>query len=431
MSSSLKGGQLNELAAKGFYSESDTEALSFSKAAELNLTAKFSKGLFRPSLIMVVPTLRCDHDCAYCQVSRAPLSSVDHELEMKPAQIAQAIDKIAAPAFKLEIQGGEPLLRPRFIIDLVKELRVLRGHGFDVVIASALGPDMSDDFLEWMHTENVSLSVSFDGIPSVHSKIRKSRLFDSFERFKQQLKRLSDANLSKNVGFVSTITREIIELGPRKIISACSDLGIRRIYSRPIANYGFATVTKKLIGYSRKEYSDFLEAYIDEIVKSFQRGEVFFDEGIGLYLSNLYSPELNVHVDMQSPSGYALSACIVNYDGNIFGSDEARMLFESTKNPLLPLARISGSELLENNIEGHEGLISSSFSECSPLCDTCAYMPFCGSDPVHHLASQGDFVGLKPNSGYCHHITDIYDILIKKIGNGEITNKMVVSWLKR
>jgi hypothetical protein len=58
-------------------------------------------------------------------------------------------------------------------------------------------------------------------------------------------------------------------------------------------------------------------------------------------------------------------------------------------------------------------------------------MPFCGSDPVHHLASQGDFVGLKPNSAYCHFVTDMYDLLIKKISDGDITDDMVVAWLRQ
>jgi radical SAM protein with 4Fe4S-binding SPASM domain len=124
-----------------------------------------------------------------------------------------------------------------------------------------------------------------------------------------------------------------------------------------------------------------------------------------------------------------MSACIINYDGNVFGSDEARMLYESTKNSVLPLGKIINDKLVPNKMAAHESILSSSFSELTPHCDTCAYMPFCGSDPIHHLASQGDFVGFKPNSDFCQQTITMNDLLINKIKSGEITNEMVALWL--
>ena len=418
-----------ELALKGFISNTPADKLHFNRAAELGLANKFSKNTNAPSLIMVVPTLRCDHDCMYCQVSRAPLSSKDHDLELSPKVTARVIDKIAANSFKLEIQGGEPLLRPQYIKDLVNEMRSLRGSNFGTVITTALGPELSEDFLDWAINEDVSFSVSFDGIPRVHSAIRKSKLFDSFDRLKQQLIRLSSAGLISRVGYVHTLTRETLDSGPLEIIKSCKELGISRLYSRPLADYGFAVATKKRIGYSRGELEVFLERYLDEIIACFNRGENFFDQSFGVHLKNLYRPESNTHVDIQSPAGYAMSACIINYDGNVFGSDEARMLYESTKNSVLPLGKIINDKLVPNKMAAHESILSSSFSELTPHCDTCAYMPFCGSDPIHHLASQGDFVGFKPNSDFCQQTITMNDLLINKIKSGEITNEMVALWL--
>ena len=39
--------------------------------------------------------------------------------------------------------------------------------------------------------------------------------------------------------------------------------------------------------------------------------------------------------------------------------------------------------------------------ECVPMCTDCGFLPYCGSDPVYHHATQGDVVGFKPTSGFC------------------------------
>ena len=39
-----------------------------------------------PSLFMIVPTLRCDHDCVYCQVSRVPISKDGYDLDEEHIQ---------------------------------------------------------------------------------------------------------------------------------------------------------------------------------------------------------------------------------------------------------------------------------------------------------------------------------------------------------
>ena len=46
-------------------------------------------------------------------------------------------------------------------------------------------------------------------------------------------------------------------------------------------------------------------------------------------------------------------------------------------------------------------LIAASLSQCAPECASCAFEPYCGSDPVYHHATQADPVGIKPLSEFC------------------------------
>jgi hypothetical protein len=46
-------------------------------------------------------------------------------------------------------------------------------------------------------------------------------------------------------------------------------------------------------------------------------------------------------------------------------------------------------------------LVSSSLTQCAPMCCDCAFEPHCGSNPVFHHATQNDPVGIKPLSEFC------------------------------
>ena len=117
----------------------------------------------KPSLIMVVPTLRCDHDCMYCQVSRAPLTSKKHDLTLTPEVIADAIDQIAAPNFKLEFQGGEPLLNfemVKYIVLEAKKRNLSLNRNLQFVIATTMSL-ITDEILDFCKEHKIIISSSF------------------------------------------------------------------------------------------------------------------------------------------------------------------------------------------------------------------------------------------------------------------------------
>jgi sulfatase maturation enzyme AslB (radical SAM superfamily) len=46
-------------------------------------------------------------------------------------------------------------------------------------------------------------------------------------------------------------------------------------------------------------------------------------------------------------------------------------------------------------------------------CSDCAFLPYCGADPVYHYATQGDMFGHRPTSGFCHKNKSIIRHLIE------------------
>ena len=62
-------------------------------------------------LHIFVVTLRCEHACPYCQVSRRNSEKTRYDLSEENAMRALELTfQTPSPAIKIEFQGGEPLL---------------------------------------------------------------------------------------------------------------------------------------------------------------------------------------------------------------------------------------------------------------------------------------------------------------------------------
>src|ERR1700730_12537832 len=125
-------------------------------------------------LHLFVVTLRCEHSCPYCQVSRR---SVDRERFDMSEETAMRAVRVAlsasAPMIKIEFQGGEPLLNFPLIQHIVETARrdAPAGKTLEFVIASNLAL-LDDDVLDFCRENSVLLSTSLDGPADLHNRNR-------------------------------------------------------------------------------------------------------------------------------------------------------------------------------------------------------------------------------------------------------------------
>ncbi len=160
---------------------------------------------------MIVPTLRCDHTCKYCQVSRASVNASGYDLDpdLIP-HIISTIKKLSIPPYKIEIQGGEPLLRFDLIQSIYEQCtETLGSSDFEMVIASSLSV-LNEDMLQWSRGRNITFSVSLDGEEVVHNSNRilghglaYSRTVSGVEAIKRSLG-------AGRVATVTTVTKDLI-----------------------------------------------------------------------------------------------------------------------------------------------------------------------------------------------------------------------------
>ena len=423
----LPAALVEELFAKSFIAEPGEEALRASLLAS-GLTTSMARALSRPGLFIVVPTLRCDHDCRYCQVSRAPLQAHGYDAvrEHIPA-ILKHIAVIAGRTAKIEFQGGEPLLAFAFIREFVRQADVvLAGRRVSYVICSALGP-LDDEIVEWARKHDVVFSISLDGDSHVHNGNRPSRYFDAYRGTVQKISRLQQLLGTDRVACVATVTRSALA-DPGQLVDTYFDQNLDSLFVRPLAPYGFATHLKRTLGYSAGEYAGFFARVLERVVER-NSERMFVEESTFLRLRRIFDPGFSGSVDMQSPAGVLLGALVFNYDGRVFGSDEARMLWESTKAAELVLGTVADDARVIAGNDSAASLLADTFTCTMPGCEECAYQPFCGADPLHHLSTQGDSVGDKALSFYCQLQTALFDQLFELLEDSRY-RRVFDSWLR-
>ena len=123
-------------------------------------------------LHIFVVTLRCEHSCPYCQVSRQ--STDRSRFDMSEETAMKALDiAFSSPAgrIKIEFQGGEPLLNFPMIKMIVAAAKTRSGKKVDFVIASNLAL-LDAAVLDFCKSNNILLSTSLDGPADLHNKNR-------------------------------------------------------------------------------------------------------------------------------------------------------------------------------------------------------------------------------------------------------------------
>src|SRR5271166_3989703 len=85
------------------------------------------------------------------------------------------------------------------------------------------------------------------------------------------------------------------------------------------------------------------------------------------------------YVDLTSPAGIGIGAIVYNYDGDVYASDEGRMLAEMGDRTFR-LGNVHANtweELMTS--DALLDPLEASFADSAPMCSDCAFQPFCGS----------------------------------------------------
>ena len=165
-------------------------------------------------LHMFVVTLRCEHSCPYCQVSRQSTDRTRFDMSEAIAERALRI-ALESPSsrIKIEFQGGEPLLNFPLITKIVENAKLAApkaGKKIEFVIASNLAL-LTDDILAFCKRNDVLLSTSLDGPADLHNRNRPRPGGNSYELAVKGIKAAQRVLGADRVGALMTTTEASLD----------------------------------------------------------------------------------------------------------------------------------------------------------------------------------------------------------------------------
>jgi uncharacterized protein len=417
------------LKAKHFLHDSSS-SLPFELLATKFRTKKaFLEGF--TGLHLFVVTLRCDHSCPYCQVSR--VTEDRHQFDMPEDVALKAIDlmfRSPSPHLKVEFQGGEPLLNfplIRFVVEAVEARNLVERREIQFVIATNMAL-LTDEMLAFCARRGVHLSTSLDAPMDLHNANRPRPGGNSYAIVLRNIERAREVLGRDHVSALMTTTEQSLR-APRDIVNEYARRGFDTIFLRPISPYGFAVKSRSAFRYEAGQFIEFYKAGLDEIIDVNRRGVPLMEVYTQILLRRMLTPFTTGYVDLQSPTGAGIGGVVYNYDGDVYASDEGRMLAEMN-DTTFRLGNVHHNRYEE--IFGGEPLrtlVEQSCLETLPGCSECVFAPYCGADPVFHWATQSDPVGHRPTSAFCARQTGVFRHLFELLrGNDRFIRELFLSW---
>ncbi len=419
-----------DLISSAFISEQRIPPLIDVLATRYRTKKSFLDGF--TSLHLFVITLRCEHTCHYCQVSR--VTADKGAFDMSTNHIHKGIDMMLRSPNKfltMEFQGGEALLafdKIVYAIERTKDLAAKLDKVMTYVICTNLAV-LDEDMLAYCKENNVLLSTSLDGPDYVHNQNRRRPGNNSYELTIRGLAMARKAIGHGNVSALMTATNLSLD-HPIEIVNEYYKLGFRNIFLRPISPYGFALKNEKKNKYAMEKFLHFYKIALEHIISINLKGEYFREDYATIILKKILTPFPVGYVDLNSPSGSITNAVVFNYDGAVYASDESRMLAES-KDFTFRLGHLdehSYEELFYG--EKVQELADVLCNESLPGCSDCAFQSYCGSDPVHNHATQGDICGYRPTSTFCQKNMEIIRHLLLLMDEDPKIKRVFETWIK-
>jgi His-Xaa-Ser system radical SAM maturase HxsB len=356
--------------------------------------------------LILIPTLRCNLSCSYCQVSRAPENAKGYDWTPETINrfekflINSTIDHL-----KVEFQGGEPSLR----LDLIEEIiNITKQHSnsSEFVICSNM-VEIDPKLIKLLENENFSISTSIDGSLSTMTENRtfeddtSQKVFDNFQY-------ILDAFGPEKIAALPTITETQID-NPAELIDTYSALGFQSIFLRPVNYMGFARKQHKDTSHAINQWNDYYLKSLD-LIKERNKYHYFEEFYLAMLVREIFSGASRGFVDYRSPSRFLNNYLVIDFDEKIYPSDEARML-SRTRHVDLAM----GS--LQEGIDEDKVKAANQWAEnqTNPDCIHCVYQAFCGIDIVDDMSRYDRFDMSKGNTWFCNRQIFLFDFIFDKV----------------
>ncbi|MBW8639995.1 His-Xaa-Ser system radical SAM maturase HxsB [Hoeflea sp. WL0058] len=357
------------------------------------------------SYVVLVPTLRCNLACSYCQVARVGENVRGFDWTDEVAQqVFVFLSGLTAQDIKIEFQGGEPLLALRRLHEVRNFCRGLFTRRAFVVCTNLQHVDQQA--WEFLEASDTTISTSLDGSLALHKK-QRTKSNENTDVFLANLNTALDRFGPAKVSALPTLDIEDLP-EPEQLISFYQRFGFNSIYLRPVAHYGFARKrhTARTIA---SHWNCFRRKFMEQLIAYNYEHNTTFEEFYFTHcLRRVLQPGTNNHIDLRSPNMIGHDHILIDYDGRIYPTDEARMLTRTGQIDL------SIGNVFDGIDEEKRTLLNMYVdNENDPVCSSCRHQPFCGRDVIDDLARYGTIDIERNKTEFCHRHMDLFDHVLE------------------
>lgn len=374
--------------------------------------------------LILVPTLRCNLSCTYCQVSRAALNQTGYDWSDATLQaVLGLIDGVSGPRIKIEFQGGEPTLRADLIRAVIDRCQRFEERQF--VICTNL-QQLEPDILTLLDRPDVFISTSLDGDFDTHRRHRTEDA-EMTRAFRRNLAMLVERYGPHKVSALPTVDPEQPP-APDALIDAYLEFGLESIFLRPINYQGFARKRHAGARELDQAWRAYHEAFVRRLIeRNWEDRSVVLEESyFSICLRRIFQPGADRHVDLRNPNPLGHDYVVIDYDGQVYPTDEARML-----------SRSGVIDLAIGDVHGGWDTPARTTlnAHCSnlhdPACQRCVYQPYCGRDVVDDIARYGRIDLPRHDTEFCRRHLSLFDLAFKLIyAADEPTRYSLARWLR-
>ena len=358
--------------------------------------------------LIVVPTLRCNLSCSYCQVSRANEKATGYDWTTEITnKFVEYVEVNASEDVKIEFQGGEPSLRLDIITYIVHRIKKTKRNASFVICTNL--SNISKELLKLVSRDDFTISSSLDGPPKMHERNRTLDVKNTDQFFNNLDYILSKFGASK----ISLLPTIVDYSRINETIDFFYEKRLPEIFLRPVNFQGFAR--KKFLEASQdtvnwlKTYLASLDYISDKNLKSEHK---LVETSLSLHLNRILNQRSHKYVDLRNPNFLGKDYLVVDYDGRFYPTDESRMLSR------IGLIDLSIGDLFEGLNEEKISVLNSKSSNINdPVCNKCSYQAFCGVDNIDNISRYGTTDIATEDSHFCKTHMNIFDYIFKKLAD--------------
>ena len=374
--------------------------------------------------LILVPTLRCNLSCSYCQVSRVAERSKGFDWNDRTlTAVLEIIDALEVDQIKIEFQGGEPTLRPDLIRAVIERCERFAKRQF--VICTNL-QRLDDEVIALFDRPDVFISTSLDGDVSTHARQRTGDAATT-DTFLENLRFVVDRYGATKVSALPTVDPASLP-NMDALVDSYVAHGIDSVFLRPINYQGFARKRHAEVRELDAAWRDYHAAFVRRLIERnwMDRSRVLEETYFSICLRRVFQPGADRHVDLRDPNPVGVDYVVVDYDGHVYPTDEARML---TRSGVIDLA-------IGDVFQGWQGdmrdqLNAHATNRFDPTCQRCAYQPFCGRDLIDDLSRYGRIDLPRHETEFCRRHLAMFDLVFELIYSEEpAVRHSLARWLR-